>query len=61
MARLSQQERAEKLRRERLDLIDQQVAEGSLTIRQMTAAEKKRWKKSTAGEGTRRGPTRSDS
>jgi hypothetical protein len=61
MAPRSQQERAEKLRRERLDLIDKQVAEGSLTIRQMTAAEKKQWKTPAADARRGRGPTRSGS
>jgi hypothetical protein len=55
MAPLSQHERAEKQRRERLELIDKQVAEGSLTIRQMTVAERKRWKKPDADRGTPRG------
>jgi|RhiMethySRZTD1v2_1073278.scaffolds.fasta_scaffold1086148_1 hypothetical protein len=41
----SQRERAEKQRRERLALMDKQVQDGSLTIRQMTPAERKRWPK----------------
>jgi hypothetical protein len=54
MAPPSQRERAEKQRRERLKLMDQQVADGSLTIRQMTAAERKKWEKSDAEGRTRR-------
>jgi hypothetical protein len=50
----SQRERAEKHRRERLALMDEQVRSGSLTIRQMTAAERKRWEKSDAEARTRR-------
>ena len=38
MPPLSQRDRAEQKRRERLELMDQQVREGSLTIRQMTPA-----------------------
>jgi hypothetical protein len=51
----SQRERAEKQRRERLELMDQQVREGSLTIRKMTPAETKAWEKSDAEGRTRRG------
>jgi hypothetical protein len=39
----NQQERAEKRRRERLALMDEQVRNGTLTIRQMTPAERRRW------------------
>jgi hypothetical protein len=46
----SQRERAEKKRRERLEIMDQQVRDGSLTIRQMTAAERKKWKKNPDAE-----------
>jgi hypothetical protein len=38
----TQQERQAEKRREKLDLIEQQVKEGSLVIRKMTAAERKR-------------------
>jgi hypothetical protein len=41
----SQRERAEKKRAQALELMDQQVRDGSLTIRQMTPAERKRWAK----------------
>jgi hypothetical protein len=50
----SQRERAEKHRRERLALMDEQVRSGSLTIRQMTAAERERWEKFDTEAGTRR-------
>ena len=58
MPPLSQRERAEKQRRERLALMDKQVQDGSLTIRQMTAAERKRWPKRDPGERTSRGRPR---
>jgi len=58
MAPLSQREREDQQRRERLALMDKQVAEGSLTIRQMTPAEKKRWEESDAAGRTRRGRKR---
>ena len=38
----TQQERQAEKRREKLDLIEQQVKEGSLVIRKMSAAERKR-------------------
>jgi hypothetical protein len=47
--------------------MDQQIADGSLKIRQMTAAERKQWEKSDAEGRTRRskrsgnsGPTRAN-
>lgn len=55
----NQRERAEKRRLERLALIDEQVREGSLTIRQMTPAERKRWARPDKdGEGRRSGQRR---
>jgi hypothetical protein len=41
----TQQERQAEKRREKLDLIDQQVKEGTLVIRKMTAAERKRFRR----------------
>ena len=38
----TQQERAEQKRREKLDLIREQVDSGQLTIRKMTSAERKK-------------------
>jgi hypothetical protein len=40
----TQQERQAEKRREKLDLIEQQVKEGTLVIRKMTAAERKRFR-----------------
>jgi hypothetical protein len=40
----TQQERQAEKRREELDLIEQQVKEGNLVIRKMTAAERKRFR-----------------
>jgi hypothetical protein len=54
----SQRERAEKQRNERLELMDKQVADGSLTIRQMSAAEKKKWEEADANGRTRRSKAR---
>jgi hypothetical protein len=54
----SQRERAEKQRRERLALMEQQVQDGSLRIRQMTPAERKRWPKQDPDRRTRRGRPR---
>jgi hypothetical protein len=39
----TQQERQAEKRQEKLDLIEQQVKEGNLVIRKMTAAERKRF------------------
>jgi len=52
----SQQERAEKRRRERLALMDEQVRNGSLTIRQMTPAERRRWPRPDVPRASRRRP-----
>jgi hypothetical protein len=57
----NQRERAEKQRRERLELMDKQVEEGSLTIRQMTPAERKRWPKPDEDARPRRGRPRKGS
>jgi hypothetical protein len=54
----SQRERAEKQRKEKLELMAEQVRDGSLTIRKMTAAERKRWAKADAEGRTRRGKAR---
>lgn len=40
----TQQERQAEKRREKLDQIEQQVKEGNLVIRKMTAAERKRFR-----------------
>ena len=40
---LTQRERAEIRRKQRLEDVERQVAEGNLTVRQMTAEEKKRY------------------
>jgi hypothetical protein len=40
----TQQQRQAEKRQEKLDLIDQQVKEGSLVIRKMTAAERKKFR-----------------
>jgi hypothetical protein len=50
----SQRERAEKKRRERLELMEKQVEDGSLTIRPMTPAERRRWPKPAADAPTGR-------
>ena len=55
----NQRERAEKRRLERLALIDEQVREGSLTIRQMTPDERLRWARPDKdGDGRRSGQRR---
>jgi hypothetical protein len=50
----TQQQRQAEKRQEKLDLIDQQVKEGSLVIRKMTAAERKKFGPSTSGRTTRK-------
>jgi hypothetical protein len=40
---MNAQKKQEERRREKLDLIDQQVKEGSLVIRKMTSAERKQY------------------
>jgi hypothetical protein len=47
----NQRERAEQRRQERLALMDEQVRNGSLKIRQMTPAERKKWAKPDAPAG----------
>jgi hypothetical protein len=47
----NQRERAEQRRQERLALMDEQVRNGSLTIRKMTPAERKKWAKPDAPAG----------
>jgi hypothetical protein len=44
----TQQERQAEKRQEKLELIEQQVKEGSLVIRKMTAAERKRFRRSAS-------------
>jgi len=49
---ITQAERAAERRRERLEAMQQQVKDGSLRIRKMTAAERKRYPpKPAAGRG----------
>jgi hypothetical protein len=51
----TQQQREAEKRKEKLDLIEQQVKEGSLVIRKMTAAERKQYRpRSTARARKRR-------
>jgi hypothetical protein len=38
-------------RREKRETIDQQIASGRLTVRQMTAEERRRWPPPSTGEG----------
>jgi hypothetical protein len=56
----TQQQRQAEKRQEKLDLIDQQVKEGSLVIRKMTAAERKQYRPPPSGRtaGKRRGRRR---
>jgi hypothetical protein len=44
----TQQQRQAEKRQEKLDLIDQQVKEGTLVIRKMTAAERKKFRPNTS-------------
>ena len=55
MPPLSQRDRAEQKRRERLELMDQQVREGSLTIRQMTRPRPRSGRPGSREKRTRRG------
>jgi hypothetical protein len=50
----NQRERAEKKRLERLASMEEQVKDGSLTIRKMTPEEQKQWEKADAEGRTRR-------
>jgi len=52
----TQRERAEEKRRLKLEAVAQQVAEGSLTIRQMTAAERQRYPRPQASPSKRTRP-----
>jgi hypothetical protein len=54
----NQREREEKRRRERLALIDEQIRNGTLTIRQMTPAERKQGQKSKQDADGRSRPRR---
>jgi phosphoribosylaminoimidazole-succinocarboxamide synthase len=49
-----QRERAEKQRQVKLEAVAQQVAEGSLTIRQMTPEERKKYPKPETPRARRR-------
>jgi hypothetical protein len=60
MATTQQQRDAEK-RKEKLDLIDQQIKEGSLVVRKMTAAERKRFPPRSPGKPTGRAGRRAAS
>jgi hypothetical protein len=50
----TQQQRQAEKRQEKLDLIDQQVKEGTLVIRKMTAAERKKFRPGSRGRSTRK-------
>ncbi len=50
----NQRERAEKQRQVKLEALAEQVAEGSLTIRQMTPEERKKYPKPTTPRPQRR-------
>jgi hypothetical protein len=54
----TQQQRQAEKRQEKLDLIDQQVKEGTLVIRKMTAAERKKFRPNTGGKTAGRQPAR---
>jgi hypothetical protein len=50
----TQQQRQAEKRQEKLDLIDQQVKEGTLVIRKMTAAERKKFRPNASGKAAGR-------
>jgi hypothetical protein len=50
----TQQQRQQEKRQEKLDLIDQQVKEGTLVIRKMTAAERRKFRPDSRGRTTRK-------
>jgi hypothetical protein len=50
----TQQQRQQEKRKEKLDLIDQQIKEGTLKVRKMTAAERKKYPAKSPGETRRR-------
>jgi hypothetical protein len=54
-----QRERAEKQRKLKLEAVEQQVADGSLTIRQMTPEERKKYPKPDAPRPERKRRPRS--
>jgi hypothetical protein len=54
----SQRERAEKQRKLKLEAVEQQVEEGSLTIRQMTPEERKKYAPREKPRGERKRPRR---
>jgi hypothetical protein len=54
----TQQQRQAEKRKEKLDLIEQQVKEGTLVIRKMTAAERKKFAPRPQGARKSRGKRR---
>jgi len=46
----TQQQRQQEKRKEKLDLIDHQIKEGTLKVRKMTAAERKKFPPKSPGE-----------
>jgi hypothetical protein len=54
----SQRERAEEKRRQKLEAVEQQVQEGSLTIRQMTPEERAKYPKPERERPVKRGRQR---
>jgi hypothetical protein len=52
----TQRDRAEKVREEKLAAIEQQVKDGSLVIRKMTAAERAKYPRSATPRRPRRRP-----
>ena len=50
----TQQQRQQEKRKEKLDLIEQQIKEGSLKVRKMTAAERKKFPPKSPGETNKR-------
>jgi hypothetical protein len=50
----TQQQRQAEKRQEKLDLIEQQVKEGTLVIRKMTAAERKKFRSDSGSRTTRK-------
>ena len=53
-----QRDRAEKQRKLKLEALEQQVADGSLTIRQMTPEERKKYPKPDTPRSERKRPRR---
>jgi hypothetical protein len=54
----SQRDRAEKQRKRKLEAVEQQVADGSLTIRQMTPEEREKYPKPSTPRPERKRPRR---